>query len=131
MGIRTRKRTRPKPPTMSLGDALDRHTILTRKIYFGMEDAISEHRYLEQSLAAWGIDGKLITNIIRLAMMNFEIWNLEHEIRMKGEAAFSKEEIGDRALKIRDLNGKRIHYKNKVNDLVGHFKEFKVNHRSQ
>lgn len=122
---------KPEPPVTNLGDVIDKHTILTRKIYFGIEDAISEHRYLEKALSYYGLDGKIITNTIRLAMMNFEIWNLENEIRNGGEDKFSKEEIGNRAIKIRDLNRKRIHYKNKLNELVGHFTEFKVNHRSQ
>jgi len=117
-------------PTQTLGDVIDRFTILTRKIYFGMEDAISEHRHLEKSLTYWEIDGKLITNVLRLAQMNTEIWNLEHEIRQGGEDKFTLEEIGKRAVKIRDLNKRRIHYKNKINEIAGHFKEYKVNHRS-
>lgn len=123
--------TKKEYPTQTLGDVMDRFTILTRKIYFGMEDAISEHRYLEKSMAAWGIEGKLITNIIRLAQMNFEIWNLEHEIRQGGEDKFTLEEIGKRAVMIRDLNKKRIDYKNKINTMAGHFNECKINHRSQ
>ena len=129
--IRSRKDPKPSLPTQTLGDVLDRFTILTRKIYFGMEDAISEHRYLEKGLSSWGVDGKLVTHIVRLAMMNFEIWNLEHEIRHGGEDKFSLEEIGRRAVAIRDLNRKRIEYKNKINELAGHFRECKVRHRSQ
>jgi hypothetical protein len=126
-------------PTQNLGDVLDKLTILTRKLYFGMEDAVSEHRYLEQSLAAWGINGKLITNTIRLGMMNTEIWNLEHEMRKDGreEHELSQAELaedGRRARRIRDINRKRIDYKNKITQLYGKgigFQECKVNHRSQ
>lgn len=117
-------------PVQNLGDVLDKLSILTRKIYYGEDDAISEHRYLERGLEAYGIDGKVVTNIIRLTQMNFEIWNLENEIRKGGEDKFTLQEIGERALKIRDLNRKRVQYKNKLNELSG-FREVKVNHRSQ
>src|SRR3990167_10255047 len=103
-----------KKPTLSLGDALDRLSILTRKIYFGDEDSISEHRYLEQSLRAYGINGKLVTNVMRIIQANIEIWNLENDIRNGGEKKFSVEEIALRAIRIRDINKKRIEYKNKL-----------------
>jgi len=121
-----------KRPAYSLGDVMDKMTILTRKIYFGEEDAISEHRYLEKGLDAWGVNGKLITNVIRLTQMNFEIWNLENEIRRHGTDKFTLEEIGRRAVLIRDLNRKRVQYKNKISELTKEgFKECKVQHRSQ
>ena len=119
-------------PTYSLGDLIDKLSILTRKIYFGDEDSISEHRYLEQGLAAYDVDGKLITNAMRIMQINAEIWNLEHEIRNGGESKFTAEEIGKRAIRIRDLNRKRIDYKNKLTELQKQgFKENKVNHRSE
>lgn len=117
----------------NVGDLIDRLSILSRKIYFGEEVAISEHRYLEQQLVYAGLPGKLITNVIRVTQMNIEIWNLEHEMRKhaEGAAPFSNEEVGKRAIKIRDLNRKRIEYKNLLNELCGNtFKETKVNHLS-
>ena len=119
-------------PTYNLGDLVDKLSILTRKIYFGDEDSISEHRYLEQGLSSYGIEGKLVTNVMRIMQINAEIWKLEHEIRNGGESKFTTEEIGIRAIKIRDLNRKRIDYKNKLTELhkTG-FSEKKVNHRSE
>ena len=101
-------------PTYNLGDVIDKLSILTRKIYFGDEDSISEHRYLEHGLLAYGIEGKLITNVMRITQINAEIWNLEHEIRNGGEDKFPIDEIGRRAILIRNLNRKRIQYKNKL-----------------
>lgn len=125
---------RKKPvSSYNAGDALDKLSILSRKIYFGEEVAISEHRYLEQQLIRNGFPGKLLTNAIRLAMINGEIWNLEHEMRKhaEGGSPFPLEEVGRRAIKIRDLNRKRIEYKNLINDLVGNlYRETKVNHLS-
>jgi hypothetical protein len=121
---------RMKKPVYNLGDLIDRLTILTRKIYFGDDTAISEHRHLEKSLKAFGIDGKLVTNTIRIAQANIEIWNLENEIRNGGEDNLGLEEVGRRALKIRDINKKRIAYKNNITAIDRGFPETKINHRS-
>jgi len=121
-------------PLQSLGDVIDRVTILTRKVFFGEEDAYKELEYLKNSLNGLGFDGKVILAVVRLAQMNFEIWNLENEIRKLGDPVgkFGLEEIGRRAMLIRDLNKKRIAYKNDLNRLAGdNFVEFKIKHRSQ
>jgi|SRR6185436_6941212 len=120
-------------PQYNVGDLLDRLSILTRKIYFGDEDSISEHRFLEKGLEAYGINGKLVTNCMRIMQINVEIWNLENVIRNGGEKKLGLEEVGRRAVRIRDLNKKRIQYKNKLNGLFlkGGFKENKVQHRSE
>jgi len=118
------------PPIMSVGEMIDRLSILTRKIYFGEEDAISEHRFLEQGLGYYGIDGKLVTNIIRLTQMNIEIWNLENEMRRDTDNKMDVAEVGRRAISIRDLNRKRVSYKTKLNVEYKGFPELKVNHRS-
>jgi len=119
-----------KKPTYNLGDLIDRLSILTRKIYFGDDNSISEHRHLERALTAFGINGKLITNTIRITQANIEIWNLEHEIRNGGEGNLGLEEVGKRALKIRDINRKRISYKNNITAIDKGFSETKINHRS-
>ena len=125
-----------KKPVYSLGDIIDRMSILSRKIYFGDEQSISEHRFLEKGLDAYGIDGKLVTNIIRVSQMNFEIWSLEHELRKdtRDEIEYDQEElatIGKKSLRIRDINKKRVEYKNLLNQVskTG-FKESKIRHRS-
>jgi hypothetical protein len=121
---------KPEAPVMGVGEIIDRLSILTRKIYFGEEDAISEHRYLEQGLEAYGIDGKLITNTMRLTQMNIEIWNLENEMRRDNDNKMDLKEVGRRAIDIRDHNRKRVNYKTKLNTAYKGFPELKVNHRS-
>lgn len=128
-----KRRGLPKKSNYNVGDLIDRLSILSRKIYFGEEVAISEHRHLEGQLIRAGLPGKLVTNVIRVTQMNIEIWNLEHEMRKYAEGAtpFPLEEVGRRAVKIRDLNRKRIEYKNLLNELVGStYRETKVNHLS-
>jgi len=121
-------------PKQSLGDVVDKLSILTRKIYFGEEGAYKEHTYLCESLDKAGIklSGALIAAIIRLTQMNFEIWNLENKLRKGGEDQFSLEEVGRRSIKIRDINKKRVEYKNEINRVTElGFREFKIRHRSQ
>ena len=125
--------SKQEPIIHNVGELIDKLSILSRKIYFGEEVAISEHRYIEQLLTSAGLPGKLITNVIRVTQMNIEIWNLEHEMRQvqEGTGKFTYEEIGKRAVKIRDCNRKRIEYKNLINDISGNqFRETKVNHLS-
>jgi len=119
-------------PRQSFGDVVDKMTILSRKIYFGEEDAIEELSYLKGALNLPESKlGDLLVATIRLAQMNFEIWNLENEIR-RGDKSLSVEEVGLRALKIRDFNRKRVRYKNLINRITGiGFVEFKIQHRSQ
>lgn len=114
--------------TMSLGDIIDRLSILTMKVYFGDEQSISEHRYLTQSLESYGIDGKVMASALRLQLMNRLIWELENEMR-RGLLDHDLLEVGKRAIKIRDFNAKRIEYKNTINKDT--FQEKKIHHRSE
>lgn len=124
-------------PLINLGDVMDKLTILTRKIYFGEEGAISEHRFLEKALEYYGIDGKIITNALKLCTMNAEIWNLENKMRRDSREInqLTQEELaeyGRRALEIRNLNRKRIEYKNEITDIYkAGYKEFKIQHASR
>ena len=119
---------------MSLGDIIDRLTILSRKIFYGEEGAYQEHTYLTEGISKLGIklSGALLAAIISLNSMNIEIWNLENEIRNDTEDRMTNEEVGRRAKVIRDYNKKRIEYKNEINRLTEKgFREFKIRHRSQ
>lgn len=60
------------------------------------------------------------------------IWDLEAEIKQGVEDKLSLEEIGRRALLIRNWNNQRIHLKNKASIIVGSVvKEIKRNHLSE
>lgn len=119
---------------MSLGDVIDRLTILSRKIYFGEEGAYKEHTYLTEGLNKLNLklSGALLSAVIRLNQMNIEIWILENEIRNDTENKMDNAEVGKRAKMIRDFNKKRIEYKNEINRITEKgFREFKTHHRSQ
>lgn len=126
----------PSMPKQSLGDVLDKLTTLTRKVYFGEEDAIEELNYLIDGLNSLNImdytdkAGKFIVTLVRLAQINFEVWNRENAFR-RGES-MGGEEVKKIAMEVRDLNERRVHYKNEINKLTGlGFREFKVRHRSR
>lgn len=122
---------------MSLGDAIDRVTILSRKIYFGESAAIKEFEYLTECIdkLQLHLSGAILACIVRITSINIDIWNLENELRRGDKEFLDKmgyEEIGKRAIMIRDLNKKRVEFKNEVNRLTEMgFREFKIKHRSQ
>jgi len=75
---------------------------------------------------------ELEENIKELTKIHNEIWNLEWQLKSGVEDQLSLEEIGRRAIRIRDHNNKRIAFKNKTAELVGSIvREIKVDHLSQ
>jgi hypothetical protein len=67
-----------------------------------------------------------------LYQIHNEIWELEKELKLGVEHQLTLEEIGRRAIKIRDWNNKRIHLKNIIaNELKCSVKEIKQDHLSQ
>ncbi len=117
---------------MSLGDVIDRLSILTRKIFFGEVQAYKEHENLSQGVDKLDIklSGELLNAIIWITQMNFEVWNRENGFR-RGED-MSAEEVKKMMIEVRDFNKRRIEYRNEINRLTETgFKEFKVKHRSQ
>jgi len=69
----------------------------------------------------------------KLFIVDMKIWSLESDIRGGKEAKLSMEEVGKRALSIRDLNKYRIDLKNALNkrfDSENFYEEIKVKHIS-
>lgn len=117
---------------MSLGDAIDRITILIRKIQFGEDAAYKEFDHLTKSIDKLKIplSGAVLAAIVRISFMNFEIWNRENAFR-RGED-MGAEDVKKMMIEVRDFNSKRIYSKNEINRLTEMgFREFKTNHRSR
>ena len=81
------------------------------------------------------MNGKIVTNAIRLSLMNRLVWEQEHEARkcMKAEREMSQEELVEQGkinVRVRDFNRKRVEYKNELNGVGKGFKEAKLMHRS-
>ncbi len=117
---------------MSLGDAIDRLSILTKKIAFGEEGAYKEHSHLSGCIddLVIPLSGALLAQVMRICYNNFEVWNRENRFR-RGED-IPAEEVKQMMIEVRDFNKKRIENKNEINRLTEMgFREFKVQHRSQ
>ena len=117
---------------MSLGDAIDRVSILSRKIAFGEEGAYKEFIYLTEKInkLKLSLSGALLASIIRLAYQNFEVWNRENAFR-RGED-MSAEAVRDMMIEVRKFNSKRVNEINEINRLTEMgFRTFKVAHRSR
>ena len=57
------------------------------------------------------------------------IWDLEWQLKSGVEQMLSLQEIGRRAIAIRDFNNKRIAYKNSIASILGHpVREIKQDH---
>lgn len=109
------------------GDIFDRLSILILKTSHNIEVETIKDELSELLLEFKVLNLKQAEVFINLLSVNGKIWNLEFDIRQGKEKELGLEEIGRRALAIRDLNKKRIALKNSVSQ----YKEVKVNHASQ
>lgn len=78
------------------------------------------------------LEEKLDSLLVELYIVNGKIWDLEADIRQGKEGLLGLEEVGRRALAIRDYNGTRIQLKNEISSLLKEkYKEIKIDHASQ
>jgi hypothetical protein len=63
--------------------------------------------------------------------INKKIWDLESDIRKGLEGTISMEEVGKRAIAIRDFNRERVIIKNKINKSFNEFGDVKIDHASE
>jgi hypothetical protein len=72
---------------------------------------------------------ELDTDIQAMTDIHHAIWDLEWQLKSGVEQMLSLQEIGRRAIAIRDHNNKRITYKNSIASILGHpVKEIKQDH---
>ncbi|MBI3046094.1 MAG: hypothetical protein HYY86_00905 [Candidatus Harrisonbacteria bacterium] len=125
---------------ISLADLIDRYTILKLKLerlnleqkkfepllekeFLAYEKAIDNYRMKGVSVKQDWID--------QLHKINGNCWDLEADIRQGKEGILGLEEVGRRAILIRDINRQRIAVKNLVAKETGlGFLEIKTNHAS-
>jgi hypothetical protein len=114
---------------LTSGDLLDRHSILLLRIEHGEPMA-------EQEFALYDPEAKkLVSNpliaelYVHLLNANRSIWDLESAIRKYQDLTL--EEVGRRALKIREWNGKRVAAKNAINIIYNQLPDVKISHLSE
>lgn len=111
--------------TMSPGDIADRLSIMTLKME-RIAHIDPEYDDYNNEVRRLGLSG----DTEKLYEVNAAIWNLEFDIRRGKEGELGLEEVGRRALKIRDLNKNRIEIRNRINKAFDRALEVKGQHAS-
>lgn len=117
-----------------ISEIADRLSIIWLKVKrISTEQFYDECRKLETAKAEYegrtGLDFE--KQFLQLYDVNGKIWDLESEIRQGKEGKLGLEEVGRRALAIRDLNADRVKLKNEIARLAGEFEEVKKDHASE
>ena len=79
-----------------------------------------ERDWYEHKLAQLPQSAELDEAIQAMTDIHHAIWDLEWQLKSGVEQMLSLQEIGRRAIAIRDFNNKRIAYKNSVANILGH-----------
>jgi len=88
--------------------------------------------WYEERFAQLPQSKELDLNITALTAIHETIWELEWQLKSGVEQQLPLDEIGRRAIRIRDYNNKRISFKNSIAELLDHpVKEIKHDHLSQ
>ena len=79
-----------------------------------------ERDWYEDKLAQLPKSTELDEAIQAMTDIHHAIWDLEWQLKSGVEQMLSLQEIGRRAIAIRDFNNRRIAYKNSVANILGH-----------
>ncbi len=112
---------------MTVGDIFDKWSILGMKVRELSQDLEEYEKYNKEAQELFNVS--FIIQVADLVRANQKIWTLESDIRNGKDMPL--EEVGRRALQIRDINRMRIEAKNKINEIFGDYQEIKVNHASE
>ena len=119
---------------MPLPEILDRLSIIQLKIErIGEPHLKKEAEEYEKAIREFEQKGVRVNKewLINLKIINGKIWDLESDIRKGKEHLLGLEEVGRRAIAIRELNKQRVGLKNKIVEETGlGFKDVKMNHAS-
>ena len=122
-----------KPIITPVPEVADRYTIALLKIErlgsdeIDMDEMRKQIDYYRDGLKLE--DPELAQLVENLYEINGEMWNAEYAIRKGQDDNLGLEEIGRRALRIRDLNRIRMKIKNDIVELTGDgFKDCKMNY---
>ena len=118
---------------MPIGEILDRYSIAVLKKERASAENQQEIEDLTQEIDSYKQTHEEFINdkIDKLIEINGMIWDLESDIRKGREGELGLEEVGRRAIKIREFNKIRVGYKNDVVEVFGEgYKDIKMNHAS-
>ena len=120
---------------MQLSDIVDRYTICLLKWSHAEDDDLKsqiekEVEYYKTDLSRRTFYDELVPYIKSLYSANKAVWELESDIRKAKENEMGLEEVGRRAILIREHNAERIRVKNEISEKFGGFVEHKMDHIS-
>jgi hypothetical protein len=117
-------------PTFPIVELIDRYLIAELKFEKTNQNIIELDYYKKQ---VQQIDIDLVKSLMEeLKNIHSNIWNLEKELKSGFEQDLSLEEIGRRALLIRNENNKRLKIKNTLAEKLGcDVREIKHDHLSE
>lgn len=118
---------------MPIGEILDRYSIAILKKERASAENQQEIEDLTQEIDSYKQTHEEFINekIDKLIEINGMIWDLESDIRKGREGELGLEEVGRRAIKIREFNKIRVGHKNDVVEVFGEgYKDIKMNHAS-
>ena len=122
-----------KPIITPIPEVADRYTIALLKIQrldaseIDVDEMQQQINYYKEGL---DLDNPDLADLVdKLYHVNGLMWDAEHAIRKGQDEGLGLEEIGTRAIHIRDLNRDRMKVKNDIIDLTGDgFKDAKMNY---
>jgi len=114
---------------IAIGDIVDRYTICRLKFERGK---INNSKEISDLLTEIKKYEGLQPYIDQLYELNGKVWDLESDIRNGNEASLGFDEVGRRAIDLRDMNVIRVGIKNEVNSKYNEgYTEIKINHGSE
>lgn len=121
---------------MFLSDMIDRLTILFLKVdhgYYALLPQLEDYvKGVAEEMSKFDTNtrNKVLELKTQLYITNSKIWNLESDIRLGKENKLGIKEVGERALKIRDINAERVRIKNEIEQITSVW-DVKINHGSE
>ena len=118
---------------MPIGEILDRYSIAILKKERANAENQQEIEDLTKEIESYkSTHNEFVEELIgKLIETNGKIWDLESDIRKGKEGELGLEEVGRRAIKIREFNKIRVGYKNDTVEVFGEgYKDIKMNHAS-
>ena len=116
-------------PTFPVTELIDRYIIAVIKNEKGGDNQ-NELEFYAHQIKIYNLD--TVEHLIaELKNIHLGIWDLEKELKTGTEQDLPLEEIGRRAIAIRDKNSQRVKIKNTIASALGcSVKEFKIDHLS-
>jgi hypothetical protein len=117
-------------PTFPVTELIDRYLIAEIKHEKSGRNIV-ELDFYKQQIENFEIE-KVVDLMQQLKQVHLGIWELEKELKTGTEQDLPMDEIGRRAIKIRNKNSQRIEIKNQIAQILGcKILEFKEEHLSE